>query len=101
MLSQHHINTLDGDGNLGLNEDSILHYFIADQRREIGKLMGEEEEEEEEEEEGEERYGGKESKKCYHDSFLLIGNALLPPLTPYQSLATGTTVRIVLRGMAT
>ena len=34
---QHHLNTLDDEGNLGLNEDSILHYFIADQRREIGE----------------------------------------------------------------
>ena len=34
---QHHLNTLDDEGNLGLDEDSILHYFIADQRREIGE----------------------------------------------------------------
>ena len=35
-LPQHHINSLDSEGNLSLSEDSILHYFIADQRREIG-----------------------------------------------------------------
>ena len=41
---QHHITSLDGEGILGLNEDSILHYFIADQRREIGEWGGNAEE---------------------------------------------------------
>ena len=40
---QHHINSVDVEGNLGLNEDSILHYFVADQRREIGEERGEKE----------------------------------------------------------
>eukprot|EP00731_Ephydatia_muelleri_P029738 Em0021g261a len=57
----HHINCIDPDGYLGLSEDSILHYYISEQRRELG-------------------------------------NALLPPQTPHQSLGSQANIRVVLKG---
>ena len=38
-LTQHHINSVDMEGCLGLNEDSIMCYCVGEQRRQIGNAL--------------------------------------------------------------
>ncbi len=37
--TQHHVSTIDQEGYLGFNEDSIHCYLIGDQRRAIGNAL--------------------------------------------------------------
>ena len=59
--SQHHLQTIDPEGELGLSDESVHCYSIGDHRRQVG-------------------------------------NALLPPLTPYQATTGNNDIRVLLKG---
>jgi len=99
-IFMHHINSIDLDRYLGLGEDSIMNYFIGDQCRQIGMCVNVCTCADVRSFSFQSAY-----PCCVHPTFplpssILTGNALLPPLTPYQALGVRNSIRIVMRGAA-